>query len=578
MKSYQPGIIEMAFEALGYTSKSAESLSLDITSKNNNSASEASAYYDGSQGISQGGYSGGQKTFNGFSGSGRNVVINHAVTRRNARATMQDSAGARSIVERFSNLGAGSGIRLEASPVASLLGISEEAARIWSNDVEQKFHLYCSDKKQSRDEEMSLYQYQRLYMLEQQRDNDMFTRLHYTDDPGLQSGLQFQGIDPTQIRGDAYTFSGFPNGTIKDGIIRDERGRAVAYNIFVKKKDGTFKEVTIPSHTSDRGRVNMLHGYMPEYVGQARGFSRLAHAVEDFQKLTDFDVAHIQKAINEASIWIATQNKQQTPSNLFEGMAGRKAGPGGISLDELPVIPTSSDLNRIKDFCDVSQAPLLEPGLGIFNAEQGDEIKLFDGKTPNSQYEAFVTAFTSFLSASMGMPIEILLMKFNQNYSASRATLLLFWQELEMWREEMATDLLHPIYEMWLSEEIFGGRIQAPGWSDPRLRAAWLNNSWIGSPVPDIDPQRTAKARGMNISLGASSGDREARGLNGTSFDANRRKITEEFGAPPPPPWIKNPGEAGSASGSGDASAYQDFLSDIEDMLETKFEDMMEAR
>lgn len=44
-----------------------------------------------------------------------------------------------------------------------------------------------------------------------------------------------------------------------------------------------------------------------------------------------------------------------------------------------------------------------------------------------------------------------------------------------MRREWFANDFCKPIYEIWLSEAVALGRIQAPGFfSDPLIRAAWL--------------------------------------------------------------------------------------------------------
>lgn len=517
-------------------------------------------------------FGGGAKFSGGLSGQYMGHVLNHALILRNARNMMHDSPEARSIVDRFADLQADIGIRLESAPIASILGINEEFARAWAQDIEQRFHLYCMDKKQHRSEDMSLYQFQRFYAFAQQRDNDMFTRLHYNNDSGLQSPLQFEAIDPTQVRGSSFTYTSFPaNLTVKDGVIRDDRKRAMGYVIYVTQSDGTIKEVTIPAMDKERNRRFMLHGFQPEYAGQVRGYSRLAHVIQEFQKLTDFKLAHVQKAINEASLFMATQNKDRAPSNPLEGLIlSQQAGPASLQFGSDPT--PSPDAQNVTpesreplSYCNLPSGPLIKPGLGIFTANQGDEIKLFDGKTPSAQYDTFVNAYTASLSASVGMPIEVLLMKFNQNYSASRATLILLWRTLEMFRMEMAYDLMNPIFEMWLSEEIAAGRVQAPGWSDPRLRMAWLNNSWIGSPMPDIDPSRTAKAKKEQLSLGITNAERESRGQNGSSFEDNRMKLTEQYGEPPPPPWQK-PGSGGSAT---DVEALlSGFLIDIENMFE----------
>ena len=106
----------------------------------------------------------------------------------------------------------------------------------------------------------------------------------------------------------------------------------------------------------------------------------------------------------------------------------------------------------------------------------------------------------------------------------------------------MNADLNNTVYEMFLSEVIAAGRISAPGWSDPRLRAAWLNARWIGVPMPNIDPQKTAVADTKYAELGAQTLDRIARNFNGSSGKANRAKLKREYGELPPSPFQKKNG------------------------------------
>ena len=146
----------------------------------------------------------------------------------------------------------------------------------------------------------------------------------------------------------------------------------------------------------------------------------------------------------------------------------------------------------------------------------------------------------SYVSSSTGMPLEVLLMKFGQNYSASRGALLLFWRVVGIWRDEMASDYLNPTFESWLSEEIAAGRVSAPGFSDPVLRKAWLNCSWAGAPMPNIDPKRTADADRTYTEMGATTLDRVSRDLNGSSGKANRAKLAREFKELPRAPWLEN--------------------------------------
>jgi len=171
--------------------------------------------------------------------------------------------------------------------------------------------------------------------------------------------------------------------------------------------------------------------------------------------------------------------------------------------------------------------------------KEGESLEPFKDTAPAESYEKFVGAFLSHLSASVGMPLEVLLMKFSESYSASRASLILFWRVAEIWRKELIADFLHPVYESWLAGEIAAGRIQAPGWSDPRLRAAWLSSSWVGIPMPNIDPMKTAKADKTYVEIGAQTLDRVARNHNGSDGSMNRAKLAREYAELPSAPWNK---------------------------------------
>jgi capsid protein len=158
-----------------------------------------------------------------------------------------------------------------------------------------------------------------------------------------------------------------------------------------------------------------------------------------------------------------------------------------------------------------------QPGsVGVWSLNRGEEIKPFVNTAPAESYDKFVDSFAAYLSASTGVPVEMMLMRFNSNYSASRAALILFWRIARIWQHEMAVDFLDIVIMSWLSEEIAAGRMTAPGWSDPILRAAWLNGTWHGIPLPNIDPVKTAKADVIDVhQLNAKDLDRVARERGG---------------------------------------------------------------
>jgi lambda family phage portal protein len=507
-----------------------------------------SANYAGYGGYNYPSYGSGAKFPSGMSAGTPIVIHDHFRIRQRSRDAMYDSTVAKSMVDRFADTVVDVGLKLKPTPKSNIIGITPEQAEDWAEKVAESFHLWAKSKKSHRSRINNFYQNQRLYEIFQQRDNDIFVRLFYGRDKDLTNPLQINFIDPNQIRGYSYTSTYYQYPTDHDGIKKDESGREIGYKIWYFKKDtGSYDFKDVPAIGARSGRMMMLHGFNPEYAGQSRGFSRLSHALQEFENLTDFTVSTIKKAIGQSSLLMAVENEEQDASNPLEG---RVAGPiseygttGNPPSDSTNPQDTASGFgDPLVNYTAVPEATINEPGgVGVFNLKRGDKLNYLKDTSPSEQFEKFVNSFTSYLCASNGMPIEVLLMKFNANYSASRASLILFWRVAQIWRAEMEADFLDPVYEMWLSEEIAAGRISAPGWSDPRIKSAWLANEWAGAPMPNIDPLKTAAADEKYVELAAQTLDDVARNFNGSSGKANRTKLERQYEELPDPPWPRAP-------------------------------------
>jgi len=229
--------------------------------------------------------------------------------------------------------------------------------------------------------------------------------------------------------------------------------------------------------------------------------------------------------------------------NPFEGITGFRTPSEQFGANPNPLVSAENvnadSLNRV-EFCPLPEADLRSPGsTAVFNLQKGSKLVPFPNSAPGDTFDKFVDTFFSYLSASMSMPVEVALMKFNSNYSASRGALILAWRVAIIKRNEMDVDFLNPLYEAWLSEEIAAGRETAPGWSDPRLRVAWLSHDLIGSPIPNIDDVKTAKANKMNLEMNATDLDRVSRETNGSNGKSNRAKLKRQILKLTSMPWSK---------------------------------------
>lgn len=536
------------------------------------SASKNASYYN----YSYSGGSDGSKYPGGISGSGRGIIFNHALLRANGRIAYHQTSQAHSLVTRMADTVADVGLRWEPMPNVLILGITPEEGEAWSRKVKARFDSFAKNKNQHRSGNMTFYQAQRLYQVFQHRDNDIFTRFYYSSDKDLLNPLQFEFVDPDQIRGDAFTSTGGMQ-SLNDGIERDKQGKEKAYKVWVRNSKGQFEPVTINAKSPDGARIMMLHGFMPEYGGQSRGLSRLGNDIQEFQKLTDLTLAEIQKAIMQSSImgFVKPSDKEDAHNIFQNNLTNGGAGPAADRFGSSPAPAegdegvTTEGLAPLQCY-DIPEATFSRPGATfIANLPAGQSIEMVKNTAPSAEFDRFVDSFTSYISSSKGMPIEVLLMKFGQNFSASRGALLLFWRVAQIWRDEMAADFLNPLVEMWMSEEIAAGRVSAPGWSDPRLKAAWLNSMWIGPPAPDIDPGKTSKARLNNIEAGVTTIGLESRNYNGSDAETNKATLTRELEDMPIPAWSKG----FQGNDPVDADSIKDIIREVIDEIKEEDED-----
>ena len=173
----------------------------------------------------------------------------------------------------------------------------------------------------------------------------------------------------------------------------------------------------------------------------------------------------------------------------------------------------------------------LAPG-AIYDLPPGKTIKEINPIRSNTAFESFVNTLIMIVGAGMEIPKEVLVKKYESNYTAARAALLDFWKKVKVERAAFNASFNQPIYEQWLSEAVASGRIDAPGFfDDPAIRRAWCSCQWIGSSMGHVDPLKEVKAAGERVALHISTEEQEAGEYNGGDWDANIRQRKKELAA-----------------------------------------------
>jgi len=215
----------------------------------------------------------------------------------------------------------------------------------------------------------------------------------------------------------------------------------------------------------------------------------------------------------------------------LQGLDSGSAGPNIIeeSSTTPPPDPVAYGVEAVQ-YCELNEATQTETGpMYLLGGAQGDKLVQVKSAGPGEKSGEFIDSQIKNLAASRGIPASVASMKFDKSHSASRGELGLFADVKEIEKDDIVSDCFDPVYMAWLSEEIAAGRVRAPGWSDPILRAAWLKASWTGKPLPDIDPLKTKQAKEIEFKWGLSDLDTEANLNNGSDGPTNRAKLNRQI-------------------------------------------------
>lgn len=437
--------------------------------------------------------------------------------REGMRAAFVDSVQLQALVKRIGENAVNTGLYPEPKPVYDLVApeFAYEERAAWERAVWMRFDLWARSTDATANRSMTFYELERYAIERKLIDGEVFIVVRYLSGMDRMSPVAVQIMEPAQCMSpysapDIAAIKARGNRVI-DGIEVDGLGLPVAY-WFQDQDSRNFTR--IPTMGPRSGRVFVIHSPYLSVPGTLRGISPMAAVLHELEKITDYSVAELQAAVVNATIaaWVEPSENQDS-SRPLSGVIRRDSA-------------TTTDTLRRED--NPSIAALDSAGVLVQNLKAGEKLHSYDTRRPNVNFDTFVSAVMKHISASQGVPVEVLNMTFAQNYSASRASLLLFWNTIRVHRGDLESWLLNPLYQQWLAEEVAAGNIGAPGLSTVVGRRAWSRCNWIGINHPSIDPLKEANAAVVRISEGLSTRDREAAAYNGTDFSDNVAELAIE--------------------------------------------------
>jgi len=491
----------------------------------------------------------GQKYEGGLPFPSPTLMLDSESIRQQVRALSHSSLQLRALLERDTDTVVAQGLNISPEPKHQLLGQTPEKAKTWISPTKTSFELWAMSQKANRSGRYNFFQAQRLMNKCLRRDGELFVALSYHNDPSLLSPLRFEIIDPNQIRESGMTWTATGGSMLfamnREGITRNADGEEVSYKVWTTDANGIPRMTEIP-RVGRGGRVMMLHAMTnTDYAGQLRGISPFAICVQDLENILDFTLSVINKSNHQSQIVFTVESETDQPAEdpieatqafrvkqaYGKGKAAKQFGSNPEPAPDAQNV-TEESLEPVLEpvYTDIPNTNFNKPGsVGILALKGKQKLKPIPDASPSQDFNAFVDGYVAYVAAALGQSIETVLMKFSNNYSASRATLILTWRIAEQRRWEWDYYIGGPIYEMWLAEEIAAGRISCPGWADPRLRAAWTSHRYNGLSMPNIDPVKTAGAAKEYLSMGATTLEDVAIEYNDSDAESNRAKLKQEL-------------------------------------------------
>ena len=403
------------------------------------------------------------------------------------------------IIHKFVEWVVGSGLYLQAHPITEIL---EEAGIELPQDqikrVEQRFKLFKNSKSSTLDKQKTLNQKEAEVFKNAIIGGDMLVVLHVRD-----GKIKVQLIDGEHVFTPAFRTEvrGQQEGTeIREGIEKNADGEHVAY--WVWDKDRNFQRIEAYGEGGVR-MAYMVYG-MEFRIDTGRGIPISTGILEALKKIERYKEAAVTGAEERAKIaYFFEHSKDSTGENPLEQNIA-KSLPLNRTIDG-----GSDSTSESNASITIANKIVATTGKQTFNLPNETTVKALDSPQELSFKDFFITNVQS-ICAALGIPVEVALSKFENNFSSSRAALKQWEHTVKVCRKNFSEQFLKPIYNLWLLMEDVRGDIALPQLlqsqvinSDDTLFEAYTNCYFTGVNIPHVDPVKEVEAVRRKLGKGA---------------------------------------------------------------------------
>lgn len=413
----------------------------------------------------------------------------------------------------------GWGIQPKPKIDGDALGMTDEACDEWERLALREFNLWAESVMCDAERSKDFYTCQELAFRSMLVSGDVFVLFGMKENllTPYQTVIRILEADrvstPDSNEGESESRELDNGGRIVDGVEIDKEGAVIRYHIanrhpLMSESSEQVIWEPIDAQGKDTGMPNILHVMTWERPEQRRGVPFVAAQIEQIKQLDRYLNSELAANLVSAMLTVYLESEEDDGSTAMED---------SVNEDE----KVTDDELKLE----------MAPG-AIYDLPPGKKIASVNPIRNNAAFQNFVNTMITVIGAGYEIPMEVLLKKYESNYTAARGAMLDFWKTVRVYRTRFNKQFNQPVYEAWLSEAVAAGRIQAPGFfDDPAIRKAWCGCKWMGVSMGHVDPLKEVNAAEKRIANNISTQEQEASEYNGNDWNANIRQRRKEIEA-----------------------------------------------
>jgi len=227
-------------------------------------------------------------------------------------------------------------------------------------------------------------------------------------------------------------------------------------------------------------------------ISDNRGIPVLSSSLEALKKLDRYKEATVSGAEEVAKV----------AYQILHDQGSGEANPFASKLTATLDVDNAGtgEVKQSYEGADLEQKVYSQTERAAVNMPEGARLEGLNQPNGQTQFKDFYNGVFQGVAGSVGIPVEVAMMMYNSNFSASRAALKDWEHSKEIWSDHFAEYFYKPAYRLFFSLKVAQAKIQAPGYlealaqNNKDVLEAYRATRWVGKTVPHVDPVKEVQA------------------------------------------------------------------------------------